>query len=104
MFFNNNLERPDVFLDEETIFKVSPNHGLNFTHLRTTGPRPLVENKSLTIKKDSFGLVFEMNQITISPPIISFCVCKCVRARVCVCVPACLTDHIITPFNCITLD
>ena len=30
MFFNNNLERPDV----------SPNPGLNLTHLRTTGPWP----------------------------------------------------------------
>ena len=38
MFFNNNLERPDVFLDEGIMFKVSPNSGLNLTHLRTTRP------------------------------------------------------------------
>ena len=39
MFFNNNLEKPDAFLDEGIIFKVLPNPGLNLTHLRTTGPR-----------------------------------------------------------------
>ena len=39
MFFNNNLERPDVFLDEGIMFKVSPNPGLSLTHLRTSGPR-----------------------------------------------------------------
>ena len=39
MFFNNNLERPDVFLDEEIMFKVPPNSELNFAYLRTTGPR-----------------------------------------------------------------
>ena len=38
MFFNNNYERPDVFLDEGIMFRVSPNPGLNLTHLRTTGP------------------------------------------------------------------
>ena len=31
MFFNNNLEKPDVFLDEGIMFKVSPNPGLNLT-------------------------------------------------------------------------
>ena len=38
MFFNNNLEKPDVFPDEGTMYKVSPNPGLNLTLLRTTGP------------------------------------------------------------------
>ena len=28
-----------MFLDEGIIFKVSPNPGLNLTHLQTTGPR-----------------------------------------------------------------
>ena len=41
MFFNNNLEKPDAFLDEGIMFKVSPNPGLNLTHLRTTEPRVL---------------------------------------------------------------
>ena len=39
MFFNNNLENPDAFLDEGIMFKVSSNPGLNLTHLRATGPR-----------------------------------------------------------------
>ena len=38
MFFNNNLERPDAFIDERIMFKVSPSSGLNLTHLRTNGP------------------------------------------------------------------
>ena len=42
MFFNNDLERQDVFLDEGIMFKVSPNPGQNLTHLRTTGPCTLI--------------------------------------------------------------
>ena len=41
MFFNSSLERLDAFIDERIMFKVSPNPGLNLTHLRTTGPRRL---------------------------------------------------------------
>ena len=37
MFFNNSLERRDVFLDERNMFNASPNSGLNLTHLQTTG-------------------------------------------------------------------
>ena len=38
MFFNNNSEKPDAYLDERIMFKVSPSPGLNLTHLRTTWP------------------------------------------------------------------
>ena len=41
-FNNNNLQRPDVFLGEGIMFKVSANPGLNLTHLRTIGPWPFI--------------------------------------------------------------
>ena len=39
MLFDNNFERPGVFLDEGIMFKISPNPVLNLTQLRTTGAR-----------------------------------------------------------------
>ena len=50
MFFNNNLENPDAFLDEGIMFKVSPNPGLNLADLRATGPRSKKRDASLSVK------------------------------------------------------
>ena len=47
MFFSTNLERPDAFIDERIMFKVSPSPGLNLTHLQTTGPRLFFSLKAL---------------------------------------------------------